>query len=277
MSAHAYTISTSNITTTTASVVFTITADYSEAENVDLTVTSASGTVAYSNTVVIPASAVTGDEITTSLTGLRSNTTYTIDDDYSTPVTFTTLADNTAKTATQSQWEDLADRVNAAVIVGETVSTPSSVAYVGTDNIVNNAVTTAKLANNSVTADKIDFTTMEPTVLYTGPSGTSGSISLSDSFSNYDYVTIFFHRGSTGNRRSSVTLPGVSTGGCLSFAYPESNTMTIYALYILISGSTITLNLGRALAMNSTGGLAGWGSSNELVISEVVGFKMIGN
>lgn len=119
MSAHAYTISTSNITTTTASVVFTITADYSEAENVDLTVTSASGTVAYSNTVVIPASAVTGDEITTSLTGLRSNTTYTIDDDYSTPVTFTTLADNTAKTATQSQWEDLADRVGAKANAGD--------------------------------------------------------------------------------------------------------------------------------------------------------------
>lgn len=51
---------------------------------------------------------------------------------------------------------DLSDYVK----IGSVLSSPNNVAYVGTDNIVNSAVTTGKIANGAVTAGKIDFTTM---------------------------------------------------------------------------------------------------------------------
>lgn len=69
------------------------------------------------------------------------------------------MASTDPKIATQGQWEDLAARVNEAVVVGDVISTPSAVAYVNTANIVDGAVTTAKIVNDAITADKVDFST----------------------------------------------------------------------------------------------------------------------
>lgn len=65
------------------------------------------------------------------------------------------MASTDPRTATQGQWENLADRVQSKAEIGSVLSTPSNVAYVGTNNIVDAAVTTAKISNGSVTADKI--------------------------------------------------------------------------------------------------------------------------
>lgn len=67
--------------------------------------------------------------------------------DVADPITVTTKATgyDTPRTATQDQWEDLADRVNARPIIGTVVSQPTAVAYVATANIVNGAVTPTKL------------------------------------------------------------------------------------------------------------------------------------
>ena len=43
--------------------------------------------------------------------------------------------------------------------IDDVLSTPSSVAYVATDNIQTSAVTTPKIADGAVTSDKIDWTT----------------------------------------------------------------------------------------------------------------------
>ena len=67
------------------------------------------------------------------------------------------MASTDPKVATQGQWEDLADRVQSKAEIGSVLSTPSNVAYVGTNNIIDDAVTTDKIVDGAVTADKIDF------------------------------------------------------------------------------------------------------------------------
>lgn len=66
------------------------------------------------------------------------------------------MASTDPRTATQGQWENLADRVQSKAEIGSVLSTPSNVAYVGTNNIVDAAVTTAKISNGAVTEDKIN-------------------------------------------------------------------------------------------------------------------------
>ena len=121
-----------------------------------------------------------------------------------------------------------------------------------------------------ITSDKLDFATL----LYTGRSGTSGSITLNDDVSNYSYVTIFFCRSASPSRRSSVTVSGDANSCSLSMSFAGSDDMTIYSTAVTISGNSITFGVGRALALNSSGRLVGWGSSNELAIESVVGYNI---
>ena len=118
---------------------------------------SSSGSTVYSTTVTIPDGATTGDRIHTPVSSLTASTTYYVATTISGGViaadlTFTTRNtgyDTVPKVATQGQWEDLADKVQSKAEIGSVLSTPSNVAYVGTNNIVDGAVT----------ADKIDFAT----------------------------------------------------------------------------------------------------------------------
>lgn len=154
-----FTLSTSNLTDTSTSIVMTLTSDYSTSQSVSMSVQEggSSGSTIYSTTVTIPAGATTGDRIHTPVSSLTAATTYYVATTISGGViaadlTFTTRDtgyDTAPKVATQGQWEDLADRVQSKAEIGSVLSTPSNVAYVGANNIMNNAVT----------SDKIDFTT----------------------------------------------------------------------------------------------------------------------
>ena len=91
------------------------------------------------------------------------------------------MASTDPKIATQGQWEDLADRVQSKAEIGSVLSTPSNVAYVDTNNIVDAAVTTSKVADGAVTAEKIDTTTLNGGESFT----ISESKSVGSSFANY--------------------------------------------------------------------------------------------
>ena len=154
-----FTLSTSNLTDTSTSIVMTLTSDYSTSQSVSMSVQEggSSGSTVYSTTVTIPAGATTGDRIHTPVSSLTASTTYYVATTISggsiiADLTFTTRDvgyDTVPKVATQGQWEDLADRVQSKAEIGSVLSTPSNVAYVGTNNIVDGAVT----------ANKIDFST----------------------------------------------------------------------------------------------------------------------
>jgi len=70
------------------------------------------------------------------------------------------MASTDPKTATQGQWEDLADRVQSKAEIGTVLSTPSSTVFVQTANIADGAITTDKIAGTAVTASNIDFSTL---------------------------------------------------------------------------------------------------------------------
>ena len=60
------------------------------------------------------------------------------------------MASTDPKTATQGQWEDLADRVQSKAQIGTVLSTPSSTVFVQTANIADGAITSSKLAVSSI-------------------------------------------------------------------------------------------------------------------------------
>lgn len=119
-----FTLSTSNLTDTSTSIVMTLTSDYSTSQSVSMSVQEggSSGSTIYSTTVTIPAGATTGNKIRTPISSLTASTTYYVATTISGGVvaadlTFTTRDtgyDTVPKVATQGQWEDLANRVKAA-------------------------------------------------------------------------------------------------------------------------------------------------------------------
>jgi hypothetical protein len=62
-------------------------------------------------------------------------------------------------TFTANSSTDVTANIVPPVQIGSVLSTPTNVAYVNANNIVDSAVTTAKLADDSVTSQKIDWTT----------------------------------------------------------------------------------------------------------------------
>lgn len=134
-----------------------------------------------------------------------------------------------------------------------------------------NSVTTAAIANNAVTADKLDFATLRK-VLYAGPSATSGSVTLSESIMNFSSVEIV-------TKRSSVFCVTAPRGIVLNRVYSAtiSNTsgsvITFYSItYRFTSNTTLNIVGGGAVALNASG-VGGFSLSNEIAIDSVVGIK----
>lgn len=119
-----FTITASNITTNSATIELTSEIAHTAASSVDVTVVSSNGVEAYAGTTTIPVGSI-GDVISVPVTGLKSNMEYTVTaktgTTYTDTGTFTTTDDPTARTATQSQWEDLADKVEAASVAQSTL------------------------------------------------------------------------------------------------------------------------------------------------------------
>lgn len=127
-----FTITASNITTNSATIELTSEIAHTAASSVDVTVVSSNGVEAYAGTTTIPVGSI-GDVISVPVTGLRSNMEYTVTaktgTTYTDTGTFTTTDDPTARTATQSQWEDLADKVEAASVAQSTFTDLTTADY----------------------------------------------------------------------------------------------------------------------------------------------------
>lgn len=121
------------------------------------------------------------------------------------------------------------------------------------------------------TADNLDFATLRE-VLYTGPSATSGSVTLSKSIMNFSSVEIVTNRSSL----FCVTAPrGIVLDRVYSATISNSSgsVITFYSItYRFTSNTTLNIVGGGAVALNS-GGVSGLASSNEIVIDSVVGIK----
>lgn len=154
------------------------------------------------------------------------------------------MASTDPKIATQGQWEDLADRVQSKAEIGSVLSTPSNVAYVDTNNIVDAAVTTSKIADGAVTNSKIDFSTMTDAnvirfgnkkimwgqVSFSAPSGqdTTAAVTFPESFNTTPEVMVT-NQGWIAVR--GTWAYNVGTSGCR-------------VGIVHVQGSTTTANIG---------------------------------
>lgn len=129
------------------------------------------------------------------------------------------------------------------------------------------------IPNKSVTADKLDFTTLA-TTLYTGPSALTGSISLSQPATSFRSVEIGFDKPNTV--ASTIVIRDITIGTLysLTMTRKSGSVLTTYSCTISLGagGNTINLVEGGAVALNSTG-VAGFGTSNEIRILKVTGCK----
>lgn len=121
----------------------------------------------------------------------------------------------TAGQYTYGDWKKLAttDEAGGDVRIGDVLSQPNDVAYVDTQNLIDEAVT----------ASKIDFSTMEPVVLYstssTSSAGTSQTLNwteLADDIDNYRFLIINFmspqSNYTSGLRDNIIRAAGLKTG-----------------------------------------------------------------
>ena len=127
-------------------------------------------------------------------------------------------------------------------------------------------------ANNSITSDNVDWTTLRK-VLYDGDSGTSGYVYLSESAANFDYLIIqFYRKNDTSTFCSTVVYSPNNRSVTLNTSAAVNDTYTLYACRISISGATITINSGSAVAFRSSG-MVGYGNGNEIKIAQVIGIR----
>lgn len=120
-------------------------------------------------------------------------------------------------------------KLEDASFIGSTIGQPSSLAYVGSANIqdgavttakiadlnvtegklASNSVTTSKIADGSVTSDKIDYTTMG-TLLFSGDA-TATTISLSQSVDNFRYIVFLVRSATNDSAPKYIKIPTRST------------------------------------------------------------------
>lgn len=165
------------------------------------------------------------------------------------------LVDNTPKTATQAQWEDLANRVHQKVNIGDVLSEPSSVEFVDTANLVDYSVTVDKIANGAVTVSKIDFTTMKRWVPdYENRDSTNLlANSFSATLSGDGFVFVFWE----GFNNSNNPTAGARINGCrVAYALGENTnlsgtrTAAFSAFVPVMDGDTLEIFLSTGTETN---------------------------
>ena len=118
----------------------------------------------------------------------------------------------------------------------------------------------------------IDFTTLTDT-LYTGPSGISGTITLSKSIADYRHIEVEGYRPGSGYVTTLIRGVVINRDYSLTIGHRSGSVITFYNVVIrFISNTQMQIISGGAIALSSTG-IAGFGATNETVISTIVGIK----
>lgn len=174
--------------------------------------------------------------------------------------------------------------VLATILVGTNVTTiGSGVITQGAQSTTENfnipagSVTTAKLANDAVTPAKIDWTNVKNVIrtpLYTGPSGKTGNFQLSDSAANYDALYFEYRHDNDTYTIASMILdaPNGKTFE-LGIVRGDGGVMSLYGSRLSVSGTTVSIQAGSAVAFNSSG-QAGFGNGAEIKVISVIGIKL---
>ncbi len=112
----------------------------------------------------------------------------------------------------------------------------------------------------------------EPVVLFDNLPGISGTITLSEVVTNYQYVEIFYSSNS-GNFSSCRILRPSSRSASLSMGEISNNTFKESAHRIVINYITITMDYGGSVSASSTSPQLSFSEADSIGISRVLGYK----
>lgn len=109
-------------------------------------------------------------------------------------------------------------------------------------------------------------------VLYDDNTGTNGTVTLSDSISNYSYLEIYYKNANSF--AYSIKIPTDYTSFPISAIWAGSDGTTYFAsCEKLMSGNTISTDGTRYSTCYNTGSTVGGQQANELKITRVIGIK----
>lgn len=136
-------------------------------------------------------------------------------------------------------------------------------------------------------SSNIDFTTLDgkrvaTEVLYDKGTATAGSITLSSSMDNYDYLYLLIARPSTdtGWGTKLVKVSDFQTGRWITEVTADPNNssrvFSIYGIAFSYSNSTtIQIQRNCDVAFNTSGIAGGPSTGGSLAINKVIGIKLI--
>ena len=124
--------------------------------------------------------------------------------------------------------------------------------------------------NTSDTSSVIDsINSLTPTILYSNSTGSTSSITLNNSYTNYKYIEMWGNRN--GRYGYAKLDTSVSNSISLIVANPSTSNITFYNALCIFSNKTLSLS-GNAIALSSSA-IVGYGTSNEVAIVKVIGYK----
>lgn len=151
--------------------------------------------------------------------------------------------------------------VNIETITAETVAPAQQVG----------AITTNMIADEAVTASKIDWSSII-TVLYDGgTTGTTGSVTLSESATNFSRIKIFYRNNDSFYNSVEVWSPNGKTVTLICDSAPSGNSWYGKVGTYSISGTNLTKIRSLQISAGSSSGAV---DNAYLVVTRVEGWKI---
>ncbi|MBQ8207057.1 MAG: hypothetical protein IJZ77_06300 [Bacilli bacterium] len=123
----------------------------------------------------------------------------------------------------------------------------------------------------------LDSYQLQETVLYNNTTGTTGTITLSQSSANFTYLEFFYNKEIDGKKMFSSTKVYQPNGKYvaldLSAYWDDSSTMQTLSKCVYISGTSIGVQTANTAHGNVTNGGTFAGLENQVYITRIVGYK----
>lgn len=151
--------------------------------------------------------------------------------------------------------------INIETITAETVAPAQQVG----------AITTNMIADEAVTASKVDWSTIVAVLYDGGTTGTTGSVTLSESVANFSRLKIFYRNNDSYYSSVEVWQPQGKTVTLICDSAPTGNAWYGKVGTYSISGTTLTKLRSLQLGAGSSAGAVG---DAYIVVTRVEGWKI---
>jgi hypothetical protein len=125
--------------------------------------------------------------------------------------------------------------------------------------------------SNCYSANYINQNYLSVTQLYKNNSGSTGTITLSETVNNFKYIEIIY--GADGYKYSSKVQPGDGFATGVQSVFSSNDSIALYTSNWIISGTTITYVKASNKFIDSNNLISSFGTDPFVRIFEVLGYK----